>query len=199
MLPGGRTGHSRFKIPMNVNERSQCSISRSSMLAGLCQRASLILWDEAPMTSRLCFEALDRTLRDILSVHNEANGLLPFVGKVMVLGGDFRQILPVVEGGTKEDIIDASLVTSPLWHYVKILKLHTNMRLCNPELTCEAQSELAMFSSWVQSIGDGSVEMQCKKVMSPLLRGFLFPRICYYFQQLITWKLRLIMYMMCSF
>ncbi|XP_073359941.1 uncharacterized protein [Aegilops tauschii subsp. strangulata] len=105
LLPGGRTGHSRFKIPVDVNERSQCSISRRPMLAGLCQRASLILWDEAPMTSRLCFEALDRTLRDVLSVHDEANGMLPFGGKVMVLGGDFRQILPVVEGGTKEDII----------------------------------------------------------------------------------------------
>jgi ATP-dependent DNA helicase PIF1 len=27
----------------------------------------LIVWDEAPMTHRHCFEALDRTMRDILS------------------------------------------------------------------------------------------------------------------------------------
>ena len=29
LLPGRRTGHSRFKILVDVNERSQCSISRN--------------------------------------------------------------------------------------------------------------------------------------------------------------------------
>lgn len=92
LLPGGRTSHSRFCIPLSINDRSQCGISRSSKLAGLCQRASLILWDEAPMTHGKCFEALDRTLRDVLSVENAGNAALPFGGKVMLLGGDFRQI-----------------------------------------------------------------------------------------------------------
>uniref|UniRef100_A0A6N2LSJ9 ATP-dependent DNA helicase n=1 Tax=Salix viminalis TaxID=40686 RepID=A0A6N2LSJ9_SALVM len=46
----------------------------------------------APMNHRCCFEALDRSLRDILA-HDQ-----PFGGKTVLLGGDFRQILPVVTG-----------------------------------------------------------------------------------------------------
>jgi len=49
------------------------------------------------MINRLCFEAFDRTLRDIMKIENEENSKNPFDGKVVVLGGDFRQILPVVK------------------------------------------------------------------------------------------------------
>lgn len=53
------------------------------------------------MMHRHCFEALDRSLRDML--RNENNGRLdiPFGGKVVVLGGDFRQILPVIPKATR--------------------------------------------------------------------------------------------------
>lgn len=44
-----------------------------------------------------------------------------FGGKVVVLGGDLRQILSVIEGGTKSDIINASVTNSPLWYHMKIL------------------------------------------------------------------------------
>ena len=99
LLPNGRTAHSRFRIPFDITDRSQCSISRGSTLAALLEKTSLILWDEAPMTNRHCFEALDRTLRDVLSVGDESRSSLPFGGKTVVFGGDFRQVLPVVEGG----------------------------------------------------------------------------------------------------
>lgn len=65
-------------------------------------------------------------------------------------------------GGTRADIIDASLNMSPLWQHVKVLKLHTNMRLARPDLTREARSELSAFSQWVQSIGNGSLPMYSK-------------------------------------
>lgn len=42
------------------------------------------------MAHRHHLEAFDRTLRDI------AGSDEPFGGKVLVLGGDFRQILPVI-------------------------------------------------------------------------------------------------------
>ena len=53
-------------------------------------------------------EALDKMLQDL----NECD--LPFGGKVVVLGGDFPQVLPVVPRGRKEDMIGASLVNSYL-------------------------------------------------------------------------------------
>jgi hypothetical protein len=58
LLPRGRTAHSRFKIPFDINEAATCSVKRGTMLAELIQMAALIIWDEAPMTHRRCFEAL---------------------------------------------------------------------------------------------------------------------------------------------
>jgi hypothetical protein len=67
LLLKGRTAHSRFKIPFDINDASTCNVNRGTMLAELIKIATLIIWDEAPMTHRRCFEALDRTMRDILS------------------------------------------------------------------------------------------------------------------------------------
>lgn len=56
------------------------------------------------MTKRQAVEALDRSLRDIMSCD------MPFGGKVMLFGGDFRQVLPVVLRGTRAQITDATLL-----------------------------------------------------------------------------------------
>lgn len=90
LLPGGRTAHSRFKIPLDIHENSLCAIGRGTMLAGLLARASLIIWDEAPMSHRYCFEALDRSLHDILSVDDPTKASQLFGGKPILFGGDFR-------------------------------------------------------------------------------------------------------------
>jgi hypothetical protein len=44
------------------------------------------------MTHKIAFEALDRTLRDILSIPSSASKQLPFGGKVVVLGGDLDKL-----------------------------------------------------------------------------------------------------------
>ncbi|WP_422482601.1 hypothetical protein, partial [Pleomorphochaeta sp. DL1XJH-081] len=54
-----------------------------------------------------------------------------FGGKVMVFGGDFRQVLPVVPKATVYQTISASLVKSYLWHQMTKIKLSTNMRSRN--------------------------------------------------------------------
>ncbi|PKC62366.1 hypothetical protein RhiirA1_327769, partial [Rhizophagus irregularis] len=43
LLPGGRTAHSCFKIPINIHEDSTCSIKHNSDLASLLQIAKLII------------------------------------------------------------------------------------------------------------------------------------------------------------
>lgn len=155
LLPRGHTAHSRFKIPIDIDENSICSIKRGTMLAELIQKTSLIIWDEAPMTHRRCFEALDRTLRDLLSEHNPSNSVLPFGGKVVVLGGDFRQILPVIKKGTRNSIVDASITNSPLWQHVVLLKLTVNMRLFQSGLSEGRRHDLEQFARWVLALGDG--------------------------------------------
>ncbi|XP_010497048.1 PREDICTED: uncharacterized protein LOC104774082 [Camelina sativa] len=59
----------------------------------MLKEASLIIWDEAPMMSRYCFENLDRSLSDIM--RNADNK--PFGGNVVVFGGDFRHVLSLTK------------------------------------------------------------------------------------------------------
>ncbi|XP_031111873.1 uncharacterized protein LOC116015846 [Ipomoea triloba] len=85
LLPGGRTAHSRFAIPIAVNEDSTCNISQGSHLAELLIKAKLIIWDEAPMMHKHCFKSLDRTMRDLMRFSNPLSSHKTFGGKTMVL------------------------------------------------------------------------------------------------------------------
>ncbi|KAI5593278.1 hypothetical protein BDE02_03G003900 [Populus trichocarpa] len=120
------------------------------------EMTSLIVWDEAPMNNRCCFKALDRSLRDVLTNGNDLPNDKPFGGKSILLGGDFRQILPVIPRGTKEDIVHASLCSSVLWSKFKVLTLTENMRLSSNGLSNDQKKELAIFANWILAIGDGT-------------------------------------------
>ncbi|KAK9705842.1 hypothetical protein RND81_07G086300 [Saponaria officinalis] len=155
LIPGGRTAHSRFGIPINVSENSTCPrIKPGSDLTELLLRAKLIIWDEAPMTHKYSFEALDRSLKDVMRVVDERNATEPFGGKVVVFGGDFRQTLPVVPKGSRADIVHASLCSSYLWSSCKVLTLTRNMRL---EVGSSSNNvdDIKKFSEWILEIGDG--------------------------------------------
>ncbi|XP_024004792.1 uncharacterized protein LOC112081952 [Eutrema salsugineum] len=136
LLPGGRTAHSRFGIPLNPYELSTCNMHPGSDLAALVAEASLIIWDKAPMMSKFCFESLDRSMRDVIPMHKDK----PFGGKVVVFGGDFRQVLPVITGGGREDITRTSLCSSYLW---------------DAYIDASVAEEIKSFSEWILWVGDG--------------------------------------------
>jgi hypothetical protein len=142
IMPGGRTAHSRFKIPVSIQEDTMCNFSKQSGTAELLRRASLIIWDEVAMTKRQAVEALDRSLQDITGCRSH------FGGKVIVFGGDFRQVLPVVRRGTRAQIVNACLQKSYLWKDIKQIKLQRNMR---------AQAD-PWFSDFLLRIGNGTEE-----------------------------------------
>ncbi|KRH12778.1 hypothetical protein GLYMA_15G193800v4 [Glycine max] len=96
LLPGGRTTHSKFAIPVPATQNSTCNIHQDSELAELLKVTKLIVWVEAPMCHKFAFEALDKSLKDIMQNN------LPFGGKIIVFGGDFRQILPIVPKELKQ-------------------------------------------------------------------------------------------------
>ncbi|XP_027095952.1 uncharacterized protein [Coffea arabica] len=66
ILPGGRTAHSRFKIPIDMNSVNMCKISKQSALAKLIQAAKLIIWDKAPMAHKTGIEGVDTLLKDLM-------------------------------------------------------------------------------------------------------------------------------------
>nr|XP_034571033.1 ATP-dependent DNA helicase PIF4-like [Setaria viridis] len=85
---GGRTTHSHFKIPLTLEDDNYFIFKKQSGTPKLLRQVSLIIWDEAPMIKRQGVEALDNNLGDIMD-----RPQLPFCGKTVVLGGDFRQLV----------------------------------------------------------------------------------------------------------
>ncbi|XP_022041881.1 ATP-dependent DNA helicase pif1-like [Helianthus annuus] len=152
LLPSGRTAHSRFKIPLDLSDESLCLIKKKTHLAQLIIEASLIIWDEAPMNDRSCFESLDKSLQDLFNNPN-----IPFGGKSVLLGGDFRQTLPIVPKASKALILASTLPNSHLWKHFKIYQLSQNMRLERPNLSLSERNSIAEFSSWLLALGDGKL------------------------------------------
>ena len=146
LLTGGRTLHSTFKIPLDLYAMDIpiCSIKKGTALSRVIQEGKATVVDEAPMTNKLAFEALDRTLRDLTGKDQ------PMGGMCMLLCGDFRQILPVIQGGTRGNIVDSCLKRSFLWEHVVVKHLHTNMRV-----HLHGDEAASEFSGQLLAIGDG--------------------------------------------
>jgi hypothetical protein len=123
IMSGGKTAHSRFKIPLTLDDGAFCTFTNQSGTTKLLRTASLIIWDEVTMMKRQGVEALDNSLRDVMDRPN-----LPFGGKTMVFGEDFRQVLSVVRRGSRAQRVGASLRMSYLWDSMRHLKLVRNMR-----------------------------------------------------------------------
>ncbi len=131
LLEGGCTTHSRFKIPVaGLCGSSACYVPFNNSQAALIRAARLIVWDEAPMAHKHVFEVMNRTLQHVMGVVDPALKDMLFGGKVVVMGGDFRQILPMVPRGKRGQIVDASFKRSAVfWHRVKVCHLLENMRV----------------------------------------------------------------------
>ncbi|CAI9290022.1 unnamed protein product [Lactuca saligna] len=154
LLPSGKTAHSRFKIPIDLTDKKSCDIKKRTSLADLLQRTSLIIWDEAPMSDRRCFEFLDRSLRDVLDCNEKLFG-----GISVLLGGDFRQTLPVLPRSTRSEIIALTLPCSYLWGSFTVHILHTNMRVNSSERPTSCSTSTSAFTGWLLRIGNGQMGM----------------------------------------
>ena len=146
LLRGGRTAHSTFGIPVSNDPVLISKIEANTKEAKLLKAADLIIWDEAPMMSRSCFECLDRLLRDLMGLD------ILFGGKVVIIGGDFRQLLPVVPKGTKTDILNHTLKFSYTWNSMIQLAISRNMRLAPTD------KETRDFASLLLQIGQGDLQ-----------------------------------------
>ena len=134
-----------MKAPLSPSEESTLAISAQSNLAKLIRSSKLLLIDEATMLDKYMLEAMDRTLRDIMTRPND-----PFGGKIILLAGDFRQCLPVVPGANRAGIVEHSINKSHLWDSFRILTLSQNMRV-----HASGDPELESFDQWTLNIGNG--------------------------------------------
>jgi ATP-dependent exoDNAse (exonuclease V) alpha subunit len=141
-------------------------------VADMLRAADLIVWDEAPMVHRHAFEALDRTLRDIMQGVNAANANKLFGGKVVLFGGDFRQVLPVIPRGTRGQIVNAAFNQSQrLWPHIVVHRLHENMRVQTLRAAGDASGAARQqeFAAWLQRVGEGT-EPTCPAVGEDFIR-----------------------------
>ncbi|GFV61883.1 ATP-dependent DNA helicase [Trichonephila clavipes] len=71
------------------------------------------MWDESTMSHKKVIEALNCTLQDLRDSTD-------IMGRMVVLlAGDFRQTLPVIQRGTLVDEIRACIKSSSLWAKVE--------------------------------------------------------------------------------
>nr|GEW90122.1 hypothetical protein [Tanacetum cinerariifolium] len=103
LLEGVRTAHSRFAILIN---------------------------DDAPMVNRHCYEAFDRTLRDICRTDTTV--------------------------ASDKDVVNATINDSYLWQKCTVLRLTVNMRLGSGATESE-KKEIQEFADWILDIGNGKV------------------------------------------
>lgn len=142
LLPGGKTVHKIFKLPVPLNSDSSSNIKLESQDAAYLKEVDIFVWDEAPMAPRYAVEIMDKTLRDVMN-----NDLL-FGGKIVVLGGDFRQLLPVKVNGTRSELIDLSISRCSQWPKFIKYSLTENMRALPHEIN---------FSKFLLDVGDGKL------------------------------------------
>ena len=138
-LPNGKTAHQTFGIPVKLSSTAISSVVKQSEKGKVLKDARLLIWDEAPMAHKHCFEVVDKLMKDSM------NSSPPFGGKIIVLGGDFRQILPVVPKGTRPQIVNSAIIASYVWPHFQLLKLTTNVRAAdNPD-----------YQAFLLCVGDG--------------------------------------------
>jgi len=142
LMTDGQTVHSLFKLPVPMLENSTCNVSTTSAQAEQLKGVHLFVIDEASMIPMHALHAIDRCLRDI------TQNTRPFGGKTLLLGGDFRQVLPVVPQVPPTVIIDSCLKRSPLWPMFQQHRLTRNMR------TIPGEGE---FASWLVQLGSGTL------------------------------------------
>ena len=112
------------------------------------------------MSNKLVFKALDRSLRDITGKDETMGGI------ATLLCGDYRQILPVVRGGTRENIVNSCLKRSTLWSGVKTMKLTKHIKVSK-----YGDVEAGQFTDHLLDLGSGNFPI-CKEPDSIFVRNF---------------------------
>jgi hypothetical protein len=115
LMSGGRTAHATLQLPFNLAhlEIATCNITKGTGRALVLRDCKILLLDECTMAHKNAFEALDKTLQDIQNSKQIMDGL------VVLLVGDFRQNLPVMQRGTQADELNSCLKALSLGMQVK--------------------------------------------------------------------------------
>jgi len=113
LLTNGSTLHGLFKLPVPILDNSTCNVTPNSIQGQFLRQVSLFMLDETSMIPKHALNAIDRLLKDV------CNNNFPFGGKVILFGGDFRQILPVVKRRQPAEVVESCIKCSLQWQWVQ--------------------------------------------------------------------------------
>jgi hypothetical protein len=152
LLPKGKTIHGVFALGINITPETTSGILKGTKAEKVLKETHVFIIDEASMVSKDILKIMDQTLREVM------NSNVPFGGKLMLFGGDFRQTLPIKEKATPQQLIQLSLKGSDLWKDFKIFKLTKNMR---------ADANQIEFANEILKIGEGKLNDNEENVKIP--------------------------------
>ena len=107
----------------------------------MVKEADFIIIDEDSCMTWKLFECLNRFLKELMECDEDIGG------KLVLMMGDFRQALPVIQAGRRPDVISACIKTSHLWPRVITFQLKRNMRvkkLIHPDSSPERIQQLTV-------------------------------------------------------
>lgn len=139
-LKNGRTIHTTFKLPLDLDSFSHSGIQSQSQEADDLRKLKLIIWDEVSSTSYHVLNAVDRLLKDL------CRDSRPFGGKCILLGGDIKQLLPV--GTNKDQQLEQLFTNCTSWTHFHVLNLSVNMR---------TDKGVEDFADWLEKLGSGTI------------------------------------------
>jgi len=142
LLIDGATYHSQFKIYPPITEATRSRIEDGSYMAQLIRNAVLIISDEATMKTNHALDAINYVIQKV--EHN----IDPYANKVLLLGGDFRQCLPVIRHGNRVKVLEATIRNNTTWPLFRPLGLTQNMR------TAVGSQD---YADWLIRLGNGTL------------------------------------------
>ena len=110
LLPGDRICHARFDFPVpSPRDKMPWNITARNGKDQVLIRSKFLLWDEVGTISAAAADVADACLRDLCKID------IPLGGKLVVLGGDLRQTLPINEFADGAEVVANAVAHSAFW------------------------------------------------------------------------------------
>ncbi|KAL3096458.1 hypothetical protein niasHS_004420 [Heterodera schachtii] len=174
LLYEGQTVHKRLCRQRHIDASTPLNVDLESNFAEMLRKIDGMIIDEISMQNRDVLEYVDRLLRFVVPTNLLKS--LPFGGKAVVIGGDWKQLTPVVPGGGHLDQYNASVKNSALFKHFTTHRLVTNHRL---------QSGQQQYRDFLRRVGTGAINDIQQRVKLPqkivetdrdALLHFVFPQ-----------------------
>nr|GFA05278.1 DNA helicase [Tanacetum cinerariifolium] len=95
--------------------------------------------------------------KTIISSPRSEGKIVLAVASLVLLGGNFRQSLPVKKGASKIEVISSCISEFALWPSFKVFALKHNMRLARLDISLVERSLVNSFASWLLDVDDGKI------------------------------------------